>query len=209
MKLKEYNTNILDHTEVKSAHSTKSRTTNTFISNAFNTTPTSQVNKHQIIFAEKPLNHGVMRASYQDSNIFATQRLTDDVIQKTAQAAKKEARERVTDTFRSGGYRITKPDEVKGREQNTFISTVFGAAIQNKVNKTRLGGDSQGTETLFGSDQPEYTKSSQNEMIPHKPPAPITINHIPTNMLLAKELHGESAEKYGLQNNKRDGNLMA
>ncbi len=66
----------------------------------------------------------------------------------------------MTDTFRSGGYRITKPDEIRGREQNTFISTVFGAAIQNKVNKTRLGGDSQGTETLFGSDQPEYTKSS-------------------------------------------------
>ena len=46
-------------------------------------------------------------------------------------------------------------------------------------------------------------------MIAPKPAAPITINHIPTSVLIAKELHGESAEKYGLQNNKRDGNLMA
>lgn len=46
-------------------------------------------------------------------------------------------------------------------------------------------------------------------MIPNKAPTAITINHIPANVLVAKELHGESADKYGLQNNKRDGNLMA
>lgn len=46
-------------------------------------------------------------------------------------------------------------------------------------------------------------------MIPEKPAAPITINHIPREVLLAKELHGESAEKFGLHDNKRDGNLMA
>ena len=64
MKLKEYGTNILAHTELKSSNSTKGRNSNTFISNAFNGAPSSQTSKHQIIFAEKPLQHDVMRASY-------------------------------------------------------------------------------------------------------------------------------------------------
>jgi hypothetical protein len=79
-KLKEYHTNILAHTDLKTSNSTKGRNSDTFKSNAFCTAPPSQINKHAIIFAEKPLQHEVMRASYQDSNIFATQRLTDVVI---------------------------------------------------------------------------------------------------------------------------------
>lgn len=69
-----------------------------------------------------------MRASYQDSNIFNTEK-HQTVVQKTAAASQKELRQRVTDTFKTGAYKVTKPDDVKGRDQNTFNSTVFGAPI--------------------------------------------------------------------------------
>jgi len=106
-----------------------------------------------------------MRASYQDSNIFKTERSSALTVQKTATADPKDIRTRTTDTFNSNQNKVVS-DNVKERDQLTFVSTVFGAAIQNKVNRTKLGAEDGGTENLFGVDKVTYEKTSENAMIP-------------------------------------------
>ena len=51
------------------------------------------------------------------------------------------------------------------RDQNTFKSEVFAAGHLEQLFRKQLGGQSKGTETLFGNQTPEYNQSSQNPQI--------------------------------------------
>lgn len=80
MKLREYNPDLLkiESSQYSTAPASASniRKTNTFNSTALSNEPITVKNKHNNIFANKPLQQPVMRASYQDSNIFTTDRAT-------------------------------------------------------------------------------------------------------------------------------------
>ncbi len=66
MKAREYNTTILAHNiiPVTQVQLGPTRNSNTFKSQTFDQTPQPQSTKHDIIFADKPLQKPVMRASY-------------------------------------------------------------------------------------------------------------------------------------------------
>ena len=64
---------------------------------------------------------------------------------------------RNTNTFQSNVFQDeTNSQNVRQRQQNTFTSSVFGEAVKNKVNRVKLGGDSKGTEVLFGNEAPKF-----------------------------------------------------
>lgn len=93
------------------------------------------------------------------------------------------------------------------RATNTFKSSVFACATNNPINRKILGGESKGTETLFGQDDTNYVPSSHNEKILRPQSAKLDYKQVPRLDLKAKEFHGETSE--ALHNNKRDGALMA
>ena len=112
---------------------------------------------HEQIFVERPLASQVTRASYQDSNIFLNKDETRPTVQKSATANEKEILMRNTNTFQSNVFQDeTNSQNVRQRQQNTFTSSVFGEAVKNKVNRVKLGGDSKGTEVLFGNEAPQF-----------------------------------------------------
>lgn len=86
---------------------------------------------------------------------------------------------------------------------------MFGAAIKNKVGRTKLGGESVGTDKLFGTDGTTYEKSSSNPMITKTSSQKLLQTQVSAKEQVAKELYGATALKYGIKNNKRDGALMA
>jgi hypothetical protein len=93
------------------------------------------------------------------------------------------------------------------RATNTFKSSVFACATSSQINRKILGGESKGTETLFGRDDTKYGTSSNNEQIQRPQTAKHEYHQIDRRDLVAKEFHGDTAE--ALLNNKRDGALMA
>ena len=106
---------------------------------------------HENIFSDKPQADRVTRASYQDSNLFhANHRVTDKTIQQTALSPEPVLNQRDTNTFRSQVFEGAAGSGGRKRDQNTFKSTVFGSATPNPVNRKKLGGESKGTDTLFG-----------------------------------------------------------
>jgi hypothetical protein len=73
---------------------------------------------------------------------------------------------RDTNTFKSNVfYGESKSQNRKVRDQNTFKSTLFGSATPNRIVRYKLGGNSKGTETLFGADLTNYEISSNNTKI--------------------------------------------
>lgn len=58
---------------------------------------------------------------------------------------------RNTNTFSSKIFQDPSGNQVKTRPINTYQSTVFADPVQNKCNRTKLGGESKGTEVLFGA----------------------------------------------------------
>jgi len=153
----------------------------------------------------------VARASYQDSNIFGTKSADVGTVQASCTGPEKNARTRDNNTFKSGVFGDSAKQGPGARNQNTFNSNIFGAPTQNAVTRKHLGGDSKGTSTLFGDDKSDFNQSSKNGMIQ----APKTkfepkVNASAAMEAKARELHGESAQKYGYnKNSKRDGALMA
>ena len=63
---------------------------------------------------------------------------------------------RNTNTFASQAFGEPIDASARPREQNTFKSNIFGESITEKSGRTRLGGESSGTSTLFGDDRTEY-----------------------------------------------------
>lgn len=123
---------------------------------------------------------------------------------------------RKTDTFASKVFADQSGNQVKTRPINTFQSTVFADPLQNKINRTKLGGESKGTEVLFGAHVTQFEKSSINPLITpvedeisRKVAEEKAIHPFKGTDGLARDFYGEAAEKYGVNQNKRDGALMA
>lgn len=73
---------------------------------------------------------------------------------------------RNNNTFQSNVFGDSTTGGGNVRESNTFKgSDIFGAAVQDKSGRKRLGGESKGTATLFGDAAPDYVKTSTNGMI--------------------------------------------
>lgn len=72
LKAREHNTsNLLAHDPTTPCVKINIRNTNTYRSEALEAPrPVSALTRHELIFAEKPNCGQVVRASYQDSNIF-------------------------------------------------------------------------------------------------------------------------------------------
>lgn len=160
------------------------------------------------------MSSAVTRASYQDSNPLAYQRSTNKAVQKLQPSADKALATRDTNTFKSDVF--YKPQQgaaglCKTRQQNTFDSTVFGCAQSNRLNRKKLGGESKGTETLFGRDNIKYVPSSTNEQIERPTSSRLEPEaHISTKVQVHKEFYGPSAETFGTnEHTKHDGALMA
>lgn len=82
-------------------------------------------------------------------------------------------RERVNNTWTSNVFAGAVEDGVKQRVHNTFNSSVFAGPAQNHCGRTKLGGDSQGTEVLFGADKASFDQSSNNALIRNKTSAQV------------------------------------
>ena len=150
------------------------------------------------------------RASYQDSNIFVTDRATNETVQKTAGSEVKDVHVRNTNTFKSGVFAGAKDYDMRQRNQNTFNSTAFAGAKPNECKRVKLEPQGAGTEKLFGSDQTKYDKSSENPMIPKQDRAKKTQDQINAKEKVRREYYDQASQKYGTcQDTKRDGALIA
>ena len=123
----------------------------------------------------------------------------------------KQLRERNHNTFSSS---IFGSDGNKGpstREINTFKSAIFADPKLDPPTRKKLGGESKGTATLFGTDQTDHSKSSQNNMIakPSTSFEPKFNNDHAANRKDA-ELYGQTAQVYGgTKYRKHDSSLQA
>ena len=86
---------------------------------------------------------------------------------------------------------------------------MFHHARDNRINRKKLGGESKGTEVLFGQDKLDYKQSSNNQKIARPQSAKLAWPKVDTKELIKKELYGETGQKFGLNDNKHDGALMA
>jgi hypothetical protein len=158
LKLREYHTNVIAHDDNLPRPATaEHRNTNTIRSQALShepgVHPVVRSRMHENIFVGKPMAAGVTRASYQDSNIFNVERITTKTVQKASLSPQKPLVQRDTNTFRSNVFQPEPEcDQTKVRNTNTTRSSVFAHAVQNRINRKKLGGDSKGTEILFGQD---------------------------------------------------------
>ena len=216
LKAREYNTDVLSHPDHNVVnYNAKTRYTNTMRSNAFHNEPDHVAarkleNKRNNTFADKPLATKVARASYQDSNIFGTKDVSRGTTQASAITPTKGANQRNTNTFRSEAFAYGGAAQPKGRDQRTFQSSIFGSSVQEKSGRTKLGGESKGTSTLFGDAQADYVRSSDNKMIAK--PTKVARPERPVQdaaSAKAREVYGKSADIYGFSKNKRDGGLMS
>ena len=105
------------------------------------------------------------RASYQDPNPLNVSRVENKTVLRSELTPQRVLSTRDTNTWKSNIFYNEDGDDAKKRFTNTFKSTVFACATQNPVNRKVLGGESKGTETLFGQDETFYATSSQNELI--------------------------------------------
>jgi hypothetical protein len=53
----------------------------------------------------------------------------------------------------------------KNRQEQKWKSTVFDGPVQETVSRKKLGGESSGTETLFGQDKIDYENKSNHMSI--------------------------------------------
>jgi hypothetical protein len=96
------------------------------------------------------------------------------------------------------------------RDINTFKSTVFGSATPNPINRKKLGGESKGTEVLFGQDRLDYLRSSHNLEIKEAASVKKEVSCPDRKEQVNRELHGQTAEIFGTHyENRKDGALMA
>lgn len=86
-------------------------------------------------------------------------------MQASCSTGPKPVRERGSNTFNSNVFNGPGDKAVRERAQNTFNSNVFGAPIENPVNRKKLGGESSGTENLFGSAKCDYSRSNEHNTI--------------------------------------------
>jgi hypothetical protein len=180
LKLKEYHTDIISH-EMSYANTPnmgsapRVRLTNTYKSNVLASTPmdvpeqvlTGKITAEQHhflsrdrLFNEKPLTAKILRASYQDSNIFGYKEREDITVQVTAKAEDKNQRLRINQTFQSkafdnldGSYK--KLDEADRhpsttRQELKWKSQVFEDPIVEGCRRKKLGQKDAGIDTLFG-----------------------------------------------------------
>jgi hypothetical protein len=122
---------------------------------------------------------------------------------------------RGSNTFSSSVFGDPTLFDGKERQQNTFKSRIFGTPIVENAGRQRLGGQCSGTASLFGDDRVNYAQSSQNMSVrayANTTAEPTYSNNAPQNtaaMSKARELYGESVDKFGVNMNKRDGALMS
>jgi len=118
---------------------------------------------------------------------------------------------RDTNTWKSGVFDGAAGCQDRGRDQDTFKSTVFGAATPNPINRKKLGGESAGVDTLFGQDHTKYDLTSDNKAIAQpRNPNLAHENEIPNKLQVERELHGETANIHQTHHEtKHDGCLMA
>ena len=129
LKAREYNTSSLLTHESTPCVQINIRNSNTFKSEALEAPrPGSARTKHDLIFAKKPNSEQVMRASYQDSNIFLqSSRNAATVVKQSSSVLEKPARN--TDTFKSRTFadeNMEAQPARKPRDQLTYKSQVFG-----------------------------------------------------------------------------------
>lgn len=86
-------------------------------------------------------------------------------MQASCSTGPKQVRERGSNTFNSNVFNGPQDKAVRERAQNTFNSNVFGAPTENPVNRKKLGGESSGTENLFGSAKCDYSRSNEHNTI--------------------------------------------
>ena len=129
----------------------------------------------------------------------------------------KDIAKRQTNTWSSSVFHDNGNNQQRERQNNTYNSSVFAEALHNRVTRTKLEtGDSHGTGALFGDSKTEFNRSSANGFI-NAPPAGTSkkiaetkANPVMTTMQRkANELYGETVNKFAMNNNKRDGALMA
>ena len=215
-KQREYGTDVLshpDHNVVDYNRSTRYNNTNK--SSVMHNEPDHDnnrrlENKRNNNLAEKPLKCQVARASYQDSNIFGNKNAQNGTVQASSLAAAKDVAVRSTNTFASQAFAGPTDNRVNQRDQRTFQSGIFGDPVVENKGRARLGGQSSGTNTLFGEEKPDYQRSNHNGMI-NAPMAVARPERPVANAADAKarELYGKTADAYGYQKNKRDGALMS
>lgn len=112
-------------------------------------------------------------------------------------------------TFASVAFQEVDQQHVRQRNQNTFNSSVFGEPVPVKPNRKKLEPQSAGVGRLFGTDKVQYERSSHNECIAQVDRPKATVNQISAKEQVKREFHGEAAAKYGMNENKRDGALIA
>jgi len=169
------------------------------------------VNKREGVFKDNPLACKVARATYQDSNIFGTKTAASGTIQASETVSKKGVHERAQNTYSSAIFEGRGVPQTRERPQNrTFKSGIFGDDIVENAGRKRIGGFDSGTQNLFGNEKKGYEQSSANGLIQatsKKVERPAEQVFTAAD-LKAREVHGESALKYGTQGKKRDGALM-
>jgi len=169
-----------------------------------------QVNKREGVFKDNPLATKVARASYQDSNIFGTKTAASGTVQASETVNKKGVQAREQNTFNSAIFEGRGVPQTRERQQNTFKSGIFGDPIVENAGRKRIGGFDSGTQNLFGNEPKRFEQSSANGLIQatsKKVERPADKAFTAAD-LKAREVHGESALKYGTQAKKRDGALM-
>ena len=82
-------------------------------------------------------------------------------MQASCSTGPKAVRERGSNTFNSNVFSGQQEKAVRERQQNTFNSNVFGGPTSNPVNRKKLGGESSGTENLFGTAKCDYSRSNE------------------------------------------------
>ena len=155
---------------VQNAPLKQHRNTNTFRSEALSQGPVKSTvvvsRTHEKIFSDKPLADRCTRASFQDSNPLHLQTRVSSAVQKTALSPPPPQVLRENNTWRSSAFEgAAGQGAANKRDQNTFKSTVFGSATPNAINRKKLGGESKGTDVLFGQDRLDYMRSSHNTEI--------------------------------------------
>lgn len=161
-----------------------------------------------------------MRASYQDSNIFGYKDASNGTVQNTCTNEEINFRMRNNNTFKSnvlntesyGDTNDTERPQSRGRQEEKWKSTVFDGPIMEKPNRKKLGGESKGTDTLFGKEKIDYENKSNQMVIiaTQKKNQPKKWEPVRKTAEQRKneELYGLSAKKYGV-GKKGDGTLMA
>jgi hypothetical protein len=239
LKLREYGTTVIAHdlayhnNTIDVASPTKIRNSNTFMSRVMEIAEheSAKINKktaHQVhaksrerLINENPLSAKVLRASYQDSNIFGYKEDGDITVQNSAKKTLAGSKVRTTGTFSSRVFDSMDQhgfiDEASRspsttRQERKWQSTVFEGPIVEESRRKKLGREDAGQECLFGRDQLEYQSSNIMSSVSGRKPFIKTFVPVrqqkTAEQRKQEELHGKSIKVYGA-GKKGDGSLMA